>query len=479
MNILSKRFLRLDLANILSHEITLFILLGIIGWKFIFDSPYAAGFIILAGLILVLFWRKPLHALSIFIIFVPYSNTELFRDSLVSLPGAKPLQLVALFVIIVACINYKKSTPLPKFASFFAMAIITVFTISIIRSLAYLDILNWMREENLSTLNYMLSDYVKPLIFFLPLIIISKFTHKLEQIEFLVKTLVLSIMILSIYLLYLYLFKIGFKGDLRWVDEYYSLTFGLHRNDIANFFMIVFPLCIARFFLKKNFFNLVSIGLSIVAIGFLYSRTAYLVMIISFLFYLFISKRSKFLPVFLTIAFGLSFIVSASIIERASKGLEEHDLESISAGRIDGIWLPLIEEHTRDSKKLLLGNGRYGMKISEAAQSSIMVSSSHPHNMYLEQIVDAGLIGFIIFILFFILLLQKISRNLHYLPNGRLKEYHYAIYVSIISYMLAGMTGRSFFPMFLNSYLWIVIGIAIALIRMLQESKRNSNYEKA
>lgn len=470
MEMNSEHSLKYSVARFLKHEITLAILFCLVLWKSIFDFPYAFGVIIILTLIFILLWNKPLYALGIFIFLLPYSSTELFRDSLGSLPGAKPLHLLALFVMAIAVINYRQSTKMPKFASLFAVFILIIFTASIVRSLAYFETINWLREVELSLFNYILSDFVKPLLYFIPIIIIVKFTTRFKHLEFLLKILVLSITALSIYLLYSCLFKIGFNGDIRQIEEYYALNLGLHRNDLANFYIIGFPLVLANCFLKKNIMSFLSIGLSVAAIGFLYSRTAYIIMLLAFIFYLFISKRAKFLPVFLVLAFALSFIISASIIERASKGLESNDLELISAGRIEGIWLPLVEEFTGDAGDLLLGKGRYAILSSQAAQRELILIVEHPHNMYLEQLIDAGLIGLITFMLFFILLLKKAFKSLGNIRDYKVREYQYAMIVSIVSYLIAGMTGRSFFPLLSNGYLWIIAGLAIAIIYRFQYS---------
>jgi hypothetical protein len=42
-----------------------------------------------------------------------------------------------------------------------------------------------------------------------------------------------------------------------------------------------------------------------------------------------------------------------------------------------------------------------------------------------------------------------------------LKEYQCGVAVSLISYFVAGITGRSLFPTFSNSHFWVVVAIAI------------------
>ena len=43
--------------------------------------------------------------------------------------------------------------------------------------------------------------------------------------------------------------------------------------------------------------------------------------------------------------------------------------------------------------------------------------------------------------------------------------------VSIVAYLISGMTGREFFPEMSNSYLWISLAIALNIIKMHQQER--------
>jgi hypothetical protein len=185
--------------------------------------------------------------------------------------------------------------------------------------------------------------------------------------------------------------------------------------------------------------------------------------------YLLISKRAKFLPFLLVIIFGFSFVVSTSIIERASKGLGSKDRHEISAGRIDNIWIPLIDEYLENPKKLLFGNGRYAIISSDSAARGVILDVRNPHSMYLEQILDAGIIGLLIVMLFYVYLFKKIYKCIGAIKDVKTREYLYAVIVAMMSFFIAGITGRSLFPRVSNSYFWIILGVALAIL-MIQEN---------
>jgi O-antigen ligase len=451
------------------------VLSGLVLAAVVVRSPYAAIFVTLGLFVFLIFFKSPLKALSILIIIIPFSGTTLFKYPVINVPGAKPLIFLALFVLIIAMINYEQSLRMPRYALVFIVVLVAVFTITVLHSLKNLDnynlrMLNEGRKE-FSAFAYILQSYVRPLIYFIPLLIIIKFAKKLRDLEFIMNTMVLSLLALSVCILYLYIFKVP-KGKWEMANHVvFGPTMGMLRNSLANFFIIGFPAILARYFLRKNVFSIICICLSVAAVGFLFSRTAYVILILSFVFYLMISKRTKYLPLLFAIGIGVSFIMSANIIERASKGIDSGDRNKISAGRTDNTWLPLIEEYTQDPQKLLIGNGRYAIVSSKAViQGYAPDDFWHPHNMYLELIIDSGLVGFMCVVPLFVLILRKIHKNLGTVRDLKIREYHYAVIVSMISYFVAGITGRSFFPGLKNSYLWIIIGIGIAMLQIRETS---------
>jgi hypothetical protein len=472
------KFTRSISSSYLSRNLILGVLAGIILGSIILDFPYAAIFIMLGLIVFFLFFRSPLKALSILIILLPFTNTSLFNDPLINLKGAQPFYLLALFVILIAVINYGQSVKMPKYSFLFSILIVTIFGLSIIRSLPNLDLINQrylMEGKNaLSALAYFLKAFVRPLIFFMPFIVIVKFCNKIREVEFLMNILFLSTVALSFYVIYLGLFKTGGNPDVKVMSEALQLDLGMHRNLLANFLILGLPIVLARYFLKKNIVNMLGIIFTVSAFGLSYSRTAYAILIFSFILYLFISKRAKLLPIIIAIAIGSSFIISESIIERASRGIESQDRDEISAGRIDQIWLPLIYEYSQSPRKLLFGNGRFAVVSADAAARGIMADKLHPHNMYLEQVLDAGILGLTVFMSFFLLLFKKILYFQNAITDSKLREYQYAVIISMVAYFTAGLTGRTLFPGGKNCFFWIVVAIAVVIIRLVQESEDNS-----
>jgi len=112
---------------------------------------------------------------------------------------------------------------------------------------------------------------------------------------------------------------------------------------------------------------------------------------------------------------------------------------------------------------LIFGDGRYAVRTLESAIKGLMLPVGHPHNMFIELIIDTGFIGFGIIISFYIFLMKMLFRSVKIDQNPQTKEFKIAIIVSIIAFLISGMTDRSFFPNLENCFLWTILAIGYKL----------------
>jgi hypothetical protein len=396
----------------------------------------------------------------------------LLADKIISIPGARPVLMLGAFVIVIALMNFWKVTHPGNLSLAFITVTMLLFTVAIGRSLGYIDTLNVMwPEEDLTVRGYILSYFVKHLIYFFPFVAVVLFARTRKDVTYMVNVLVWTIIALSCYFLYYYIFEVENKGVIELAWEYAGEALGLHKNAASAIYVTLFPLCLARFFVKKDFIGVAVLALSLASIGFLYSRTAYVAAIMAWLMYLVLSQRAKFLPVFLVGAAGIlivlsSSVISSSILERATTSVESGDINEISKGRVDRLWIPLSEEYLNHPEDVVFGKGRYGMLTTAAARQGFILGASHPHNMFVEQILDAGVVGLGCYLLFFFLFLRMTYMSVSSIEDRTLKEYQVGIVVAIVSFLAGGMTQGSLFPELENSFIWAVLGLGVVIARM-------------
>ena len=89
--------------------------------------------------------------------------------------------------------------------------------------------------------------------------------------------------------------------------------------------------------------------------------------------------------------------------------------------------------------------------------------------------LDSGLMGILIVLGAFLYILAKIKESLGLISDPRLKEYQCAVYVALITFLISGLVGRSFYPVVHNAYLWILLGMAVSIIRSSKEHGEGSD----
>ena len=89
--------------------------------------------------------------------------------------------------------------------------------------------------------------------------------------------------------------------------------------------------------------------------------------------------------------------------------------------------------------------------------------STHPHNLYLEIMSETGLIGLILFIIFFFLIFLYIIKNMK-LINSNFKGLFYGCSIILLSYIWPIRSHGSFFSTFNASFFWFNLGIIYLLV---------------
>ena len=434
---------------------------------------FAIVVVVFAPFILIFLLNKPFALLTILMLSMPFSVTSLFDMQLMGVPGLKLINI--LFVMTFFSFIHAKIPVNVQFnEKLFILGTITLLLIATIRSVPHISLFNIIWDEHYSINRYFQSFLLKPIIYLSPFIYLSLFISDRRRLHKMLKAYIVSIVLLSAFLLSVYIFIAPDRANFESVRESFSMVMHLHANSLATIYTISFPIILSSFFIRKSILSLICLILVVLAIGILYSRTAYLLVILSIFLYLFISKRFKLLPLLLCVCVGLSFFIPHSIKDRAMTGFQSKDRNEISAGRIDDIWIPLIEEISRSPKAMLIGKGRYAIIFSKAHNSGVIYRTGHAHNMYLDCLLDIGLIGLMFFLGFFLFYLMRCLthvKKLNLLIEDQ--EMLYGVIVSIICFLIAGMTGRSFFPELSNYPIWLVLAFGSVVIKLSERAKGN------
>lgn len=237
---------------------------------------------------------------------------------------------------------------------------------------------------------------------------------------------------------------------------------GLHANSLG----LMFNLCLALLLFSipapqstwQRSFAILGAIVCAVMIAMTFSRAAMGAMAILTLWFLISTRR--FVSLFigaLIVVIGLFFLPDA-FYDRLLTGVANRDLQSISAGRLDMIWIPLLQivpDH------FILGNGIFSVLWSTPLITGRMLAVGHAHNAYLNALLDMGLIGLILVLLFYLFVIMEIRRLRESDPDPYFRQFMLGVQAGIVLLLIQGLTGDSLIPSPSQVYLWCGLGVVL------------------
>jgi O-antigen ligase len=167
---------------------------------------------------------------------------------------------------------------------------------------------------------------------------------------------------------------------------------------------------------------------------------------------------------------------ASAFLERALTIFEEQGPSGARGSMRVDIWRAAWTGY-REDELLGLGAGNFrgrsfdllqatpGVNSAEGYQS---VKGKYVHNMFLGNLVELGIIGFVLFVAIVALtgwyLVRSYKRARAY-GDGASARFSVALLVSLLSFIVAGM----FLSVELSKALWIIVGLALALDVMTQQ----------
>jgi len=246
----------------------------------------------------------------------------------------------------------------------------------------------------------------------------------------------------------------------------YLSSIGMHANELgillgSAFCIILFSAPAAS---KPILRLLLWAILSIVSLALLltFSRGAFLSALISVLAFVIMSKGSR-LTKFSTL-FMIGVIIAAlggALMDRISEGWKgsaatETRAEAVSASRTV-IWKALLPEVERSP---FIGSGLSSTVWSSAAHARIF--PTHPHNLYLEILLDMGFVGLLLLLGFYYRFLTSMN---HAYKNpaisSEMSGFLKGGFWALITYHISAIANGHYMPVAENTLLWGCLAFAL------------------
>jgi O-antigen ligase len=204
-------------------------------------------------------------------------------------------------------------------------------------------------------------------------------------------------------------------------------------------------------------------GLVVVALVMTFSRGAFLAFMIINALFLVWRRNAKTLILFGALAALAALAMPDAVYERVSTGFghgADSGTDTISAGRIDHIWLPLLPEIPRSP---VFGHGLGSILWSEPMRRGpgiAILAVGHPHNAYLQALLDMGVVGLVLLCCYFAHVWKGL-RALSVDPavSPVLRGLYLGAAAGLASLLVSYMTDSSLAPMPEQTFIWFAVGM--------------------
>ena len=237
---------------------------------------------------------------------------------------------------------------------------------------------------------------------------------------------------------------------------------GMHANEMSLLLNMLYALTLYSIRGQTPGFTrrLLSISALVFALSVLmtFSRGGFLGFIVVNLIYFWHRISIKTVIVALILAAAIGPFVLEPLAERALTGVAGADRAAVTAGRLDGIWLPLLPYVLAEP---VLPHGIYSILWSAPVRLNRMLPVAQPHSAWLGGLMDLGLVGFAFVIAFLLFVRREFLRLAREHASPTLQGLFTGGAVLIPLWFVQGLTDDRFTPSFSQSYFWIALGILI------------------
>jgi O-antigen ligase len=318
-----------------------------------------------------------------------------------------------------------------------------------------------------SPTGYFRDMVVKPLLMVIFALLVGAAVSRSEKPErFLGPTLISMWVMVSIVVVFVLLRGISLREMASSESREFLSVLGMHANELGRLYATAYALLLFTWFESKNpgfrLALLASMGLVTVALVLTFSRGAFLGFILVNVLFLLWHRNAKTLILFGLLAAGILLLLPEAVYDRATTGFGNGSADpvAISAGRIEYIWLPLLPEIP---KSPIFGHGLGSILWSEPmrrAPGVAILAVGHPHNAYLQALLDTGIVGLILLCSYFVHVWTGFRRlSVDPALSPTLRGFYLGAAAGLASLLISYITDSSLMPGPEQCFLWLAIGM--------------------
>jgi O-antigen ligase len=312
-------------------------------------------------------------------------------------------------------------------------------------------------------LGYLRDVMLKPLLMVLSALMIAQAVMRSKKTENFLVPFVIAVWLMSVMAIGFVVAEGVSLGSLALSS---SRTFfsalGMHANDLGRLYAVAYALLLFTWGETKDVrlktVLVVTMGVLTLALLLTFSRGAFVGWVMVNVLFLVWKFNARTLALaFLAIGIAALFM-PGPVIGRMSMGLVGGgDVNEFSAGRVEEIWLPLLPELF---KSPIWGNGLDATMWAKALWAEMMLPVTHPHNAYIQAILDMGLLGMGLLLAYYwhvYRMARDLGSNANLSPTMR--GFYQGAVAGLLCFLITGFAGSSLRPTSEFAFLWIAIGM--------------------
>jgi O-antigen ligase len=456
------------------------VLAGLLAFGALWGAAVGFGgvptFIVCATFIACVFVLRDFRAgVVLLIAIMPISQSYVFPHEMFGITGINPLNFVMATTLMVLVMRTAGDGTLshitPK--TLLWLYLVPIVFAGFLGAPHAADIPAVFRDEEMiyftDGIGYLRDMLMKPMLFVIYALLVSVAVQKSDKPERFITPVVFSVWIMAgAVLVFTALAGVSLSDLAGEYSRQFFSALGMHANDLGRLYGVAYALLLFVWDRSDHIgvktVMLFAMGVVVLALLLTFSRGAFLGFILVNIMYL-VSRRSTktLLLALVLIPVGL-YLTPGAVWDRVTFGFDE-GAESISNGRMDEIWVPIIPELF---KSPFWGNGLGAIMWSAPMQAGILPSVAHPHNAYLESILDLGFVGLLVVLAYWIVTwrdFRRLSRDQRLTPE--LQGFFEGAAAGLVAFLVAGFAGSSLLPSPEQAFLWLAVGVMYGIRRKL------------
>ena len=291
-----------------------------------------------------------------------------------------------------------------------------------------------------------------------------------EKLDFVLFVLISMGALIALYAIYQYI--VGVEMDAAWVDaESFDIktrayaTFN-NPNVLGEYLILTGSLAAGMMWKMKNWFPKLyytgCFGIMCMGLVATNSRGAMLGLLFSAGMFVLLSER-RLLPLGIVFMLLMPFILPESLWSRLASSVTMSDSSSQYRVAIYSASFDIIRHYWTTGIGVGAFNQIYPLFSLEAA------NAYHAHNLFLQEFIELGVVGFGVMVLLFTCFFQKLYAAMSHAPR-RFRFLLGAVFGGFAGLLLQGITDHLWFDYRIVLFFWCFIGIGMAAVRVSKKA---------